>query len=109
MKYPLTCLTKDSKLGFLFSAQETLQIEHNKMGAWYDPDKPSILLAEYQALRAKVQQAFPFSEDKLSKSDWDKYLKERFDVKQNIIITTLCGYKQALKSKYSVNLDDDII
>ena len=108
MKYPLTCLTDASKIAFLFSAQQTLQVEHNKMGAWYNPKKPTITLAVYQTLRAEVQQAFPFSEEKLSEADWDRYLKDRFDVKQGIIMPNLCSYKQLLKSKHSVNLDDDI-
>jgi hypothetical protein len=78
------------------------------MGKWY---REGIELAEYQTLRADVQIDFPYSEMKLSKSNWENYKENRFTKKQNLLgeAIGLMKNNSYMSSTYSPNLDDDII
>ncbi len=107
IKFPITCITNGSKLSWLNRAQELLRREHNIIGRWH---RQGITLAKYQNLRAAVQIAFPYYNDKLTKDDWNRYLNIRFLKKQNRIADAMGQYKQQSfdSTLYSPNLDDDV-
>lgn len=107
VKYPITCITNGSKHSWLMKAQELLRREHNHMGAWH---RDGITETRYQKLRAQVQIDFPYYVGKLTKLDWDRYLSDRFERKQNKISEAIGQMKANMfaSTTYSPNLDDDI-
>ncbi|MCK5600855.1 hypothetical protein KAR91_03240 [Candidatus Pacearchaeota archaeon] len=111
IKYPITCITFATKTAFVERAARLLQIEHNIMGAWFSPQKPVITLEEYQKLRAAVQIEWPYSDGKLSKTEWQRYLETRFNVKMGKLVDERCNLKELLytSTRFSPNLDDAII
>ncbi len=107
INYPITCTTNGDKHAFLMRAQELLRREHNIMGRWF---REGITLTKYQALREAVKVAFPYSSGTLSKQDWEKYQKNRFEKKQARISIAIGQMKSNMfaSNAYSPNLDDDI-
>lgn len=108
INFPITVITNAQRQAWCQVAQELLRAEHNVIGKWF---REGITLEEYQTLRAVVQTGWPYKEGNLPKSEWDRYLKERFEPKSNIINQGICQYKQAIydAKAYSVNLDDDLV
>jgi hypothetical protein len=112
VKYPtLTATTYAAKYAFLKRLYVLLQQEHNIMGEWYNPGKSLITLETYQTLRAQVQQSFPFTNEKLSKEDWQRYQDDRFNPRLKILMSEEGRLKNQIyqSTRFSPNLDDDII
>ena len=107
IKFPLTATTNAAKYAFIKRASELLRREHNIMGEWF---REGLTLTQYQKLRALVQQFFSYHEGTLSEENWDKYRKDRFDVKMKLLLESEGILKNALYSsaRFSCNLDDDI-
>ncbi len=110
VNYPVLCTTNAAKGAFIERAMRLLQIEHNIMGAWFKPSAPVISLSIYQKLRAAVQLRWPYTGEKLSKTEWVKYKNERFDVKQEVLVLERGRLKELLyaSTRFSPNLDDDV-
>ena len=108
IKYPLLCATFATKTAFVERALRLLQKEHNIMGAWF---REGIALNRYEKLRNKVQTEWTYTEEKLPKIEWERYLEERFEVKSGRLINERLALKEALytSTRFSPNLDDDII
>jgi len=108
IKYPLLCTTHAAKMAFVERALRLLQKEHNTIGAWF---REGIPLNRHEELRNKVQTEWPHTEKKLPEVEWKRYLKERFDIKTNRLLTERGILKEALytSTRFSPNLDDDII
>ena len=83
IKYPLLCTTYATKTAFLERAIMLLQKEHNIMGAWFSE---GITLNKYEKLRAKVQTEWPYTEEKLSRAEWDRYQEEYNDQEREVYL-----------------------
>lgn len=83
LKYPTLATTTQDKLEFCYIAQEKLRIEHNAKGKDY-------------------------RDGKISKAQWEAYLKDSFMEKSVAITRDLVIQKNALKKsiKYEVDLND---
>lgn len=109
MEYP-PFLTNAAKGAFTERAIRLLQIEHNIMGDWFRPTEPLIPESLHQKLRAAVQIRWPYDGKKLIKIEWEKYKKERFDIKQEALMTERGRLKELLytSKRFSPNLDSDV-
>jgi hypothetical protein len=107
IKFPLLAITNAAKYAFIKRATELLRREHNIIGKWFREGLEEI---EYQKLRAKVQQVFPYHTERLSQENWAKYRKDRFDVKMKLLLEVEGILKNALynSTRFNCNLDDDI-
>ena len=110
IKYPLLCTTIAAKVAFVERGIRLLQKEHNIMGAWFSPQKSIITLEMYQKLRAAVQIEWPYNDEKLPKTEWQRYLETRFNMKMEKLVSERCILKESLytSTRFSPNLDDDI-
>ena len=110
INYPPLCVEDTEKLGFVKRALKLLYKEHGTMGVWFHPDKQVITLTRYQKLRPQVKSRWPYTGEKLSKAEWDKYFKERFDIKHERLISEKCFLESKLENsdRFSPNIDDDI-
>jgi hypothetical protein len=108
IKYPFLATTNAAKYAFIKRGIELLRREHNIIGKWF---REGLKEVEYQKLRARVQQFFPYHDGTLSQENWDKYRKDRFDVKMKLILEAEGVLKNSLynSTRFSCNLDDDII
>ena len=107
IKYPLTCTTHATKMAWIERAIELLRIEHNIIGKWF---REGITLEEYQTLRAWVQQRIDYRSTRLTKTEWNTYLRTRYE--RIIVKLHEAGgiNRQNLQDsvRFSPNLDDDI-
>jgi hypothetical protein len=108
INYPGTCTTSGDKMAWILKAQDLLRREHNIMGRWY---KEGITLTKYQNLKEAVRASFPYAVGNLSNSNWRRYLKNRFQRKQDLISHEIGRLRNLSFSDnaYSPNLDEDLV
>ena len=104
MKFPQDYNTNEQKYRFVCKAKEEARLLYNLFSKWSDK---GITQAEYDAIPAKIKQAYSYAE-KLSKDDWQKFFSQ-FRQLQNEIAEELSAQRAKVEDGYSaLSIDIDL-
>jgi len=109
IKFPVDCISATERTEYCYRAKEILRLEHNIVGAWYNPYKPEITREQYDSLSEMVRKVFPFK-TKLTLADWRTYEDTIYMPMNAKMENDLLQARAELKAstRWDINLDNII-